>query len=213
MATQKDGLWRISGTGVLDDWESALANGYTNTTANPDEVVVWRYGSWIPDIACSNQGHHLLVTNKVKAALASTRATFHRVRSLFVTDHDVDQRAWPDSAAALAALRERHEIEEPEEICCPTGSAFVPDANTSLEELRRGLVRVPGPDLWVVFGEESLEARRPSLHAVGARGAGIYCDPFLYRSYVCIEPAVRDVLERFGADATIEFDGLDVDWK
>lgn len=213
MAIEKSGLWRISNSGLLDDWQASLANGYTNTAPAPDDVVLWRYGSWIPAVSCSLQGHHLIVTAEVKERLAFTRATFHRVRALFVTDRDVDPRGWQDSSAALAAIRARHEVGEPEEICCPSGFANVPDPQTPLDELRHGLVQIDAPDLWVVFGEPSLEPRRPTLHAVGRKGAGIYCDPFLYRSYVCVEPGVREVLESSGADATIEFAGLDVDWQ
>lgn len=214
MAIQRSGLWRISNSGRLDDWESALANGFTNTCSDAEgPIVVWRYGSWIPDVACSHQGDHLVVTTEVKAALAFTRATFRRVQSLFVTDPGVDPRGWLDSTAALAAIRERHDVHEPEEICCPSGTAFVPDPATSPEELRRGLVQTHGPDLWVVFGEESLEARRPELHAVGKPGAGIYRDPFLYRNNVCVEDRVRAVLEKLGALATIEFRGLAVEWR
>lgn len=210
---EKSGLWRISASGRLDDWQSSLAQGYTNTDPEPDEVVLWRYGSWVPAVSCSLQGHHLIVAGEVKERLAFTKATFHRVRSLFVTDRDVDPRVWQDSRTALAALRARHEIGEPEEICCPSGCATVLDPRTPLEQLRRGLVRIEAPDLWVVFGEPSLEPRRPSLHAAGRRGAGIYRDPFLFRSYVCVEPGVRKVLESCGADATIEFGGLDVHWQ
>jgi hypothetical protein len=213
MAIEKNGLWCISTSGLLDDWKASLANGYTNTAPDPNEVVLWRYGSWMPAVSCSGQGHHLIVTSEVKERLAFTRAAFHRVRSLFVTDREVDSRVWPDSKSALAALRDRHDIGEPEEICCPSGYANVPDPKTPLEELRHGLTQIDAPDLWVVFGEPSLEPRRPSMHAVGGRGAGIYCDPFLYRSYVCVEPGVREVLESFGAEATIEFDGLDVEWQ
>jgi len=214
MVIRKNGLWRISNSGRLDDWESALANGFTNTCSDPEgPFVVWRYGSWIPEVVCSHQGDHVVVTTRAKAALSFTRATFRRVQSLFVTDPDVDPRAWPDSTVALAAIGERHDIGEPEEICCPSGAAFVPDAATSLGELRRGLVQIRDPDLWVVFGEESLEARRPERHAVGKPGAGIYRDPFLFRGNVCVEDRVRAVLETFGALATIEFRGLDVDWQ
>lgn len=80
--------------------------------------------------------------------------------------------------------------------------------------MRDGLVELRDPDLWLVFGAESLQAvREPSLHGVGPRGHGIYRDPFLYRSNVCVEGWVRAILQDHGAADTVELRGLDVKWQ
>jgi phosphatidylserine/phosphatidylglycerophosphate/cardiolipin synthase-like enzyme len=213
-AMNRNVLWRVSDSGKHDDWGRALFNGLSNSTDDPTAVCWWRYGKWIPEVACSLLGNYLMVSEMVKDKLLAARASFHRVKSLFVTDREVDWRSWPNTKASLKLVRDKYDINESEELCCPSGDGKPPDQGQSLDLVRPGLVELRDPNVWIVYGENSLQARRETtLYCVGRKGSGIYQDPFLYRNNVCVEPWVRDVLEAFGALETLQFKEIDAEWK
>jgi len=199
-------LFRVQSSGALDDDFEYLVHGaYKNGYS-------FRYGRDVPEV--SMPSGRLMVGSVVAEYLRGTGAVLTRVISLVVTDSGVDWRSWKNDMhdEELAALKERYEIDDGQELALPWDIFDERgDLRRPLASVRSDLLEIADAAYWLVGGVAgALERIREGEVRVVKEKCGIYNIPWLYEGDICVDGHVRAVLEQYAWPDTLEFRELRV---